>query len=55
MMTIGVLLSHAGRLTDKISDNMELSRKLGIVSALVIVCIGSYTMFHSVKNILAVS
>ncbi len=55
MMTIGVLLSHAGRLTEKISDNMELSRKLGIVSALVIVGIGSYTLFHSVKNILAVS
>lgn len=55
MMSIGVILSQAGRLTEKISDNIELSHKLGIVSALVIVFIGSYTMFHSVKNILAVS
>ncbi len=55
MMSIGVILSQAGRLTEKISDNIELSHKLGIVSALVIVFIGSYTMFHSVKNIFAVS
>ena len=55
MMSIGVILSQAGRLTEKISDNIELSHKLGIVSALVIVFIGSYTMFHSVRNILAVS
>ncbi|WP_339134351.1 MAG: sulfite exporter TauE/SafE family protein [Candidatus Electrothrix sp. GW3-4] len=51
MMTIGVLLSQTGRLTNKISENFDFARRLGIVSALLIVSIGSYTMFHSVRSI----
>lgn len=51
MMSIGVLLSQAGRLTDKIGENLHLARNMGIISALVIIILGSYTMFHSVKNI----
>lgn len=51
MMSIGVALSQAGRLTDKISENLHFARSMGIVSALLIMVLGSYTMFHSVKNI----
>ncbi|RWX44702.1 nickel/cobalt exporter [Candidatus Electrothrix aarhusensis] len=51
MMSIGVALSQAGRLTDKISENLNFARSMGIVSALLIMVLGSYTMFHSVKNI----
>jgi len=51
MMSIGVALSQTGRLTAKIGENLELGRKLGIVSAVLIVFLGSYTMFHSVRNI----
>ncbi|MCI5222261.1 MAG: high frequency lysogenization protein HflD [Candidatus Electrothrix sp. AR4] len=51
MMSIGAALSQTGRLTEKVSENLELSRKLGIVSGVLIVLIGSYTMFHSVKGI----
>jgi len=51
MMSIGVALSQAGRLTDKISENLNFARSMGIVSALLIMVLGSCTMFHSVKNI----
>ncbi|MCI5166990.1 MAG: hypothetical protein D3903_13070 [Candidatus Electrothrix sp. GM3_4] len=51
MMSIGVALSQAGRLTDKISENLNFARSMGIVSALLVMVLGSYTMFHSVKNI----
>lgn len=51
MMSIGVLLSQAGRLTDKVSDNLHFARNIGIISALLIITLGSYTMFQSVKNI----
>lgn len=51
MMSIGVLLSQAGRLTDKISDNLDFAHRMGLVSAVLIIGIGSYTMFHSVKSI----
>lgn len=51
MMSIGAALSQTGRLTEKVSENMELGRKMGMISAALIVFIGSYTMFHSVKNI----
>lgn len=51
MMSIGVALSQTGRLTKKISENLEFGRRMGIVSAVLIVFLGSYTMFHSVKNI----
>jgi nickel/cobalt transporter (NicO) family protein len=51
MITIGVLLSQSRRLTDKISDNMDIARKMGIASAALIIALGSYTMFQSVRNI----
>lgn len=51
MMSIGVALSHAGRLTKKISENLEFGRRMGIVSATIIVFLGSYSMYNSVKNI----
>ncbi len=51
MMGIGVALSQTGRFTKKISENLEFGRRMGIVSAVLIVFLGSYTMFHSVRNI----
>jgi hypothetical protein len=50
-MSIGGALSQAGRLTDKVSENLNFARSMGIVSALLIMVLGSYTMFHSGKNI----
>lgn len=52
MMTIGVVLSQAGRLTQKISDNLDLARKFGILSAVIITILGLYMLFHSLKSIL---
>lgn len=51
MMSIGVALSQTGRFTRKISENLEFGRRMGVVSAVLIVFLGSYTMFHSVRNI----
>ncbi len=51
MMAIGVLLSHAGRLTEQIGANQEFSRRMGIVSAVVITVLGAYTLFHSVRGL----
>jgi len=53
MMTIGVVLSHAGRLTNKISDNLPLARKLGILSALIITILGCVTLYHSLRGLLS--
>lgn len=52
MITIGVLLSQSRRLTGKISENMDFARKMGIASAGLIIVLGAYTMFISVRNIL---
>jgi len=52
MMSIGVLLSQAGRLTQKISDNMELGRRLGVLSAVIITALGAVTLIHSLRSIL---
>jgi nickel/cobalt transporter (NicO) family protein len=51
MMSIGVALSQTNRLTKKIDENLDLGRKIGIVSAVLIILIGSYTMWHSVTSI----
>ncbi len=51
MITIGVLLSQSRRWTGKISENMDFARKMGLASAVLIMLLGAYTMFHSVKNI----
>lgn len=53
MMTIGVVLSHAGRLTEHIAANQEFSRRMGIASAALITCIGAYTLFHSIRGLMA--
>lgn len=51
MMSIGVVLSQAGHLTRKVSDNLPLARKLGILSAIVITILGCITLLHSIKGI----
>jgi hypothetical protein len=51
MITIGVLLFQSRRLTGKISENLDFARKMGIASAVLIIALGSYTMFHSIRNI----
>jgi nickel/cobalt exporter len=51
MITIGVLLSQSRHLTGKISENMDFARKMGIASAGLIIVLGAYTMFNSVRNI----
>ena len=52
MMTIGVVLSHAGKLTDKIgSASPEFSRRMGIFSAAVITILGFVTLYHSVMTL----
>lgn len=51
MMGIGVALSQAGRLTKRISDNLEFGRRMGIVSAVLIILLGIYTMFQSIKSL----
>lgn len=53
MMTIGVVLSQAGHLTRKVSDNLPLARKIGILSALIITALGCVTLFHSIRGILS--
>ena len=53
MMSIGMLLSQAGRLTEKISDNLELGRRLGLASAGIITVLGVATFIHSLYSILS--
>lgn len=53
MMSIGVVLSQAGHLTRKVSDNLPLARKLGVLSALIITVLGCVTLFHSIKGMLS--
>jgi nickel/cobalt exporter len=53
MMTIGLILSQASRLTEKIGGNQELSRRLGIFSALIIISLGGYTMFNSITWVMS--
>ena len=52
MMTIGVLLSQAGKLTEKLDASSEFSRKMGIFSAVIITIIGLATLLHSIKILL---
>lgn len=51
MITIGVVLSQSRHLTSRISEHFDFARKMGIVSAVLIIALGSYTMYYSVKNI----
>lgn len=52
MMSIGILLSQAGRLAGKIGENLELGRRLGVASAVIITVLGVATFFHSLNNIM---
>ncbi len=52
MMSIGVILAQAGRLTRKFGDNPELGRRIGIGSALIIISLGLYTLYNSLSSIL---
>ena len=51
MMSIGLALSRVGHLTEKITENFKFAKRMGVVSAVLITSLGSYTLFNSVKNI----
>ncbi|MEW6221230.1 MAG: sulfite exporter TauE/SafE family protein [Thermodesulfobacteriota bacterium] len=51
MMTVGVVLSQAGRLTEMVGENLGLAQKIGLVSALVITGLGLYTLYHSLQSL----
>lgn len=53
MMAIGVFLSRARTLTERFSANQEFSRKMGLLSAIIITALGAYTLFHSVRSVLS--
>ncbi len=52
MMTIGLVLSQAGKFTEKIGANQEFSRRMGILSAVIIISLGSYTLFTSIQGLI---
>ena len=52
MMTIGLVLSQASRFTEKIGANQEFSRRMGILSALIIITLGGYTLFTSIQGLI---
>ncbi len=52
MMTIGLVLSQAGRFTERIGANQEFSRRMGILSALIIITLGGYTLFTSFQGLI---
>jgi len=51
MMSIGVILAHAGKFTERIGENMEFARRMGVASALIITILGAYTFYHSVTSL----
>jgi len=51
MMIIGITLSQAGRLTAKINASPEFSRRMGIVSAVIITTLGCFTLVHSIQSL----
>jgi nickel/cobalt exporter len=53
MMAIGVFLSQARTLTERLSTNQEFSRRMGILSAIIITILGLYTLMHSARSIMA--
>jgi nickel/cobalt exporter len=53
MMTIGIMLSQAGNLSKKITDNLELGRKLGLISAGFITILGLILFINSVREIIS--
>jgi len=51
MMAIGVALSQAGRLTRRFESHPDFSRRMGIVSAIIITILGILTLFHSIRTL----
>ena len=51
MMSIGVILSHAGKLAKRFETSPDFSRRMGIVSAVVITILGVITLAHSIKTL----
>jgi len=51
MMTIGVVLAHAGKLTDRFDSRPEFSRRMGIFSAAIITILGMVTLGHSIHTL----
>jgi nickel/cobalt exporter len=51
MMTIGVVLSQASRLARRFESHPDFSRRMGVVSALIITILGILTLFHSIRTI----
>ena len=51
MITIGVILSQAGRLTRRFESNPDFSRRMGVVSAIIITILGIFTLFHSILTL----
>lgn len=51
MMTIGAVLAHAGKLTDKLDNSPEFSRRIGIFSAVIITMLGLVTLVNSIKSL----
>ncbi len=52
MMAIGITLSRAGKLTEKISDNQNLVWGMGMLSSVIIIILGGYILIHSLQGIL---
>lgn len=53
MMAIGVFLSQARTLTERFSANQEFSRRMGLLSAIIITVLGAYTLVHSARAIMS--
>lgn len=53
MMGLGIMLSQAGNLSRKITDNLELGRKLGLASAWFITLLGTILFINSVREIIS--
>lgn len=51
MMAIGAVMAHAGKFTAKLDASPEFSRRMGILSAIIITTLGSFTLYHSIKTL----
>ena len=51
MLTIGVVLSQAGRLARRFESHPDFSRRMGVVSAFIITILGLLTLVHSIRTL----
>ncbi len=51
MMTIGAALAHAGKFTRKINASPDFSRRMGILSAVIITILGTATLILSIRTL----